>query len=119
MSLRDLAALHRPVMLAGANGNGEPMTWYSATAGIVSLVGLFLETPTDPTNPQGIGVDVNFSHATLDVSLADVPGLTRADSFRRNATGISYDIIEWELNPGVGWHLTLARNAESTLRTLR
>jgi hypothetical protein len=119
MSLRDLAAMDRASDNANPMGVAEAIVYEPETAAAVSLRGVWQEFPSDDRQSFGIGVQSQFSGATLDVALADVPGFTRGATFVRSATGQRWEIDEADLLAGVGYRLRLKRAGDAQPKGLR
>lgn len=119
MSLRSVAAMDRASDNAHDMGVGEAITYQPRSGVAVTIRGVWVEYPNDDRQTFGIGVQSQFSGASLDVSAADVPNLSRADTFIRPATGGAWEIDEMDLLTGVGWHIKLKRAGTSSPKGLR
>jgi hypothetical protein len=119
VSLRDVAAMDRISDNANAMGVGEAITYQPRAGVAVTIRGVWIEYPNDDRQTFGIGVQSQFSGASFDVAVADVPNLTRADTFIRPATGVAWEIDEMDLTTGVGWHIKLKRAGTSSPKGLR
>lgn len=119
MNLREVAAADRIRMNADPMGAAEAVTYQPEAAEAVQIRGVWVEFPNDDRQPYGIGVQSQFSGATLDVAAADVPGLTRGATFTRVATGATWSIDEMDLTTGVGWRIRLKRDGVESPKGLR
>lgn len=119
MSLRAVAAMDRTSDNANPMGVAEAVTFQPEAGDALQIRGVWSEFPNDDRQTYGIGIQSQFSGATLDIAAADVPGLTRGATFTRGATGVAWVIDEMDLTTGVGWRLRLKRAGDSQPKGLR
>ncbi len=119
MSLRDIAARDRAADNANPMGVAEPITYQPESGDPVSIRAVWNEFPNDARQPYGIGVQSEFSGALLVVADADVPGLTRAATFVRVATGEAWTVDQMDLCTGVGWTIHLKQAGDDSPKGLR
>jgi hypothetical protein len=119
MSLREYAASTRSDHLADPMGTAEDIVYITAAGFETPGRGVWLEYPSDIRDGQGIGVEAGVSRAYVDISEALAPLLTRADSFRRVKTGVTWTIEQIDNLAGVGYHVTLSQPGEGNLRGTR
>ena len=115
MGLRDIVASDRRHILTSPDyGLGEATQWLPHNSAPVDILATWTDTPMDKMQTHDLA-DAQFSATVVEVALADVPGITRADQFRRQATGIVWSIEELVLITGVGYRIHLTRSANKTL----
>ena len=119
MSLRTVAAMDRASDNANDMGVAEAITYQPAAGEATTIRGVWMESPNDLRDTFGIGAQAQFSGASFDVALADVPNLSRADRFTRTATSVTWEIDEMKLTAGVGWHIKLKRATSTMPKGLR
>ncbi len=110
MGLRDLAAMHRSKVLDNPAGISEEIVFLPASGGEFYIYGSWTERPTDERREFGVGARGTIGGiATLNLSKAAVPELTRADRFRRVETDEEWIVEQIETITSVGWRVTLSK----------
>lgn len=110
MGLRELAASHRPQIIGSSSfGCGEDVLCYPASSEPFTVKGVWSESRTDGRAPIGIGAEGHFSNTTLTLSISDAPLVTRAWTFKRVATGETWDVEQVTAQTGIGWKIQLTR----------
>ena len=112
MGLRDLAAMHRAKVLDNPAGISEEIVVLPASGGEFYVCGNWTERPTDERREFGVGARGTIGGiATLNLSKAAVPELTRAYRFRRVSVDPDKEwvIEQIETITSVGWRVTLSK----------
>lgn len=119
MNLRDIAAADRAQILADPLGVGEDIVYMPFNGPAVPGRGVWIDSPSDERQGNGLGAEANTSLAILTISLALAPNLSRADQFQRVSTGVVWGIEQKPLTTGVGYRITLSLPSEANLRGIR
>jgi hypothetical protein len=119
-TLRGIAARDRESHLASPMGLAEDIVYIPSTGAEIPARGIWTGLrPSDALMRNGIGAQASWNQSILVIALSLAPTLTRADRFRRVATGETWDIEQTELLTGVGWRVHLSLATEETVGSVR